>query len=482
MGMAWLPVVGMFLAFNALAFAAILASLVGDRLAARRKARRARWLRESVAESGPIGPEKRSRGWWRRAAVALLEHPEIEPGSGWASLLERLRVELAALARPACRLATTARPWHPGGWVIARRLSPVVEALARCAGPVEVPLVLLYASGRSRTLRVAALRGISGNPEVFPAASLVVADIIQNEPGFLRYLAAAVLKRILDANPELIAMYASDPTPNVRLVAVQAAVRREAAPDHGRHRDYGMSAVLVDGSRDIDPRVRAVACEGLAYLSGGTAETVLTGLARDKSPDVRLAAARALAAGRFPLTAGELVQMYQSGDPRVRRLAVEAAGAMADPPVLELCRLSREGTPASRVAALRLVSCVPGPESVATIVDALANRNPFTRRHAALAAASLFRRAFPASGDPALVAALVAALGAEAHSPVQGALVDALELCGDARAVAVLEERVSCCDESDRARLVEGIMMFGRMAARAAQPMHQQAGLAPHTS
>jgi aminopeptidase N len=163
----------------------------------------------------------------------------------------------------------------------------------------------------------------------------------------------------LELQPEsLLALEAAacgDAFANVRTVALQALCARTPAGD------ANLVHTLVELARDPDPRVRAVAADGLAIRDGEDALTTLLGLARDPNGEVAAAALDALVARGLPAAFTLGRQLYVQADPLRWRLRRDVLGALAGLPddarvaPLLVAALRSDPSAAVRAEALRLL-------------------------------------------------------------------------------------------------------------------------------
>jgi len=202
----------------------------------------------------------------------------------------------------------------------------------------------------------------------------------------LRHRAVELLGQRLDGAPEPV---------RLALAAVLGRI--------GRPCDASLVEWLL---KDPSAGVRREAVQALARLEDGEASEPLRLALADESPAVRIAAARALGASRSPRAPEDLERLADDEHPQVRAAALRALGGRA-----------AGADPGARERALVLLESALGDEGAVAIaaVEALAVLG--TPRAAEAA------RRLLAHGDPELVKAAVACIGAHGQPPVLEELV-----------------------------------------------------------
>ena len=220
--------------------------------------------------------------------------------------------------------------------------------------PAEEALVMLTErlGDASWRVRKAAVECLASAPEDWPVADHLLGALADGENPGRRNAAVEALVRIGRRMVDALLTASASPDVDVRKLVV------DALAGIGSERSTPRLAALLD---DEDPNVRGAAADALAAIGGAVALRALTATAlRDaEEPLVRFAALRGLARLEAPLTASDLASAL--ADPLLRPVAFGALGRAEDPEGLEVLLKGLEsGSRATREAAiealLRVVS------------------------------------------------------------------------------------------------------------------------------
>ena len=155
-------------------------------------------------------------------------------------------------------------------------------------------------------------------------------------------------------------------------------VRARAGTIAGRD----IAAFLIDDLRSGDVAARRKAAEWLGTLGGATAAAegtpaLLEALA-DRSPEVRAAAALALARRRETHAIVTIAAWLSGGDPGLRRSAAEALGIFGPAAVPALLDLLERGSPEARVSAVQALAEIGDARAFETIATLAQPPPPLT--------------------------------------------------------------------------------------------------------
>ncbi|MBN1419506.1 MAG: HEAT repeat domain-containing protein [Planctomycetes bacterium] len=171
---------------------------------------------------------------------------------------------------------------------------------------------------------------------------------------------------------------------------------------------------LVESSRDVDPRMRRGAVEGLGWAGGPRAVEALIPRLGDEDVQARTSAAYWLGRIADPAAVDPLIAVARGAKPGAIDEAIRSLGAIGDPRAEDaLIEIAEGNDSAKRLIAVRALGRLRSPRRPETIIRALADPDPEISKAAG--------RALPVYG-PEQTVAPVAALAAEASEPAMDAL------------------------------------------------------------
>ena len=296
-----------------------------------------------------------------------------------------------------------------------------VGALGAMVDPRVDPAFARLAGDRRERVRAATMRAAGHRGD---AGALGVLEIgLADAAAWVRYYACQGLGRIGDGAPPTAALVIgrlSDPTPHVRIAAIEA-LARIATPVAWHALCAAIRSTDLDEQRAalasmaLRPRDEALAflLEGARSPDGATRLIALSGLARRPEADA-VAALAAAASGEDPaLREAALSLLGDRDDPPATAALIELGLAMSlDHPVHST--LSRPGP--ARVHAITVRLAAADDRAAAILVAALA------RMGDELATAALFDAL--ASGNPAVRRVAAAALVGIGADGARGAVAD----------------------------------------------------------
>jgi hypothetical protein len=240
--------------------------------------------------------------------------------------------------------------------------------LRECSDDVLVEACDLLAGGldRERTLGadiLGRLVGIEPNSRSAVQAAVMAAVAVEESPGPLASIVAA-LGHIGDPGSlGLIFRHAADPSAQVRLAVAFAVATISPQPLAPEAR-----TTLIGLSHDKDPEVRDWATFGLGTLSdadGPDVRAALLARAEDVHHEARAEALFGLAVRHDPRAVPHLIRALQS--PLVGGLEVDAAAAAADPRLLPALWALRNAGVADEVRLRRAIDRCSGRDRPALV-------------------------------------------------------------------------------------------------------------------
>lgn len=300
----------------------------------------------------------------RRYAASLLRtlrsglgEQVLEGGPGLSGMLEDRQVGEA--------LAAALRAPEPGVRRIAATLlgrSTAPGADERLIGALEDP---------DAGVRGAALDALCARPTSVEAAG-PIGRCLTDPAAPVRAAAIRALVRVGDGNASAIGPLIDDPSPIVRAAAAAALDGWTAADGPVRERARAtLSALLASGQ----PTERVAGLEALGRVDGDHAEAPLTAALDDDEPQVRRAAATALAAR--PALAPGVPALLATGPPRAQDAALSALrrhGSEAEAEVSAWAERQIASAAAARSARLSLDPTATDGGAVAFLATVLAQR------------------------------------------------------------------------------------------------------------
>ncbi|SNR91883.1 Succinate dehydrogenase/fumarate reductase, flavoprotein subunit [Streptosporangium subroseum] len=250
-----------------------------------------------------------------------------------------------------------------------------------------------YLSDEDPKIRRAAIATLTETVPEGTGAALIAA--LADGHGTVRRAAATGLRELLEvlpATPELgggLTERVTSPDPVVRATAVDAL----------RALRLGGSEIFAGAVSDTDRRVRIEAIRGLVSLN----ETALVAAAADDpAREVRVWVARGLGLVGRPSAA--LARLAEDPDPLVRAAALESSGAVADPLEAQAVRALKDPAWEVRVGAARCLAAATPEVAVGPLLTVLSDDNLDVRKAAVLALAPWtsrpdVTRALRAAGD-----------------------------------------------------------------------------------
>jgi len=297
-------------------------------------------------------------------------------------------------------------------------------------------------SGALRLVALMTLWSVHANASIWPsAAARVERDLAHEDPEQRRRAAEAIAELPRPAARRLLDVALADPSADVRLAAVDVAVRLRAErlgsrlagflsdPDSrirlsaaealGARPDPLALGALGRASSDADAAVRAAVARALGASLRAEAVVPLLGRLDDPVPEVRRQVVSALGRLRDPRAVIPLLAKVEDPAGAVRRAVARALGALGDPRAVgALVLVLRDSDEAVRIAAVEAVGRL-GDASAASSVIAVLDDPAEAVRAAAV-------RALGRLGTPESTAAIVAELGRPTADPA--VLIAALRL------------------------------------------------------
>ncbi len=221
------------------------------------------------------------------------------------------------------------------------------------------------------------------------AARRALETALRDENGNIRWAALRASRGL--SSPwvaEIVLPLCTSPNIIERVIALEVVANTD--PGVGRSAFLG---ALSSGERSV--RLRGVL--GLAALGDEDTVPHLTKILKDDpDPDLRAAAARALAAIADPMAAMPLYEAIESPYPPVREQAVLSLLAIGETSVGDyLLELLREDRDPGEAEILRLVALVPDPDVVEFLAPFLERQDSEIRTLAAAAITSIVERSRP---------------------------------------------------------------------------------------
>jgi len=297
------------------------------------------------------------------------------------------------------------------------------------------------------------------------AAARVERDLAHEEPEQRRRAAEAIAELPRPAARRLLDVALADPSADVRLAAVEVAVRIRAEhlgsrlsgflsdPDSrirlsaaealAAHPDAQTLVALGRASSDVDAGVRAAVARALGASLRAEAVVPLLGRLDDPVPEVRRQVVSALGRLRDARAVIPLLAKVEDPSGLVRRAAARALGALGDPRAVgALVLVLRDSDESVRIAAVEAVGRLGDASAASSVIAVLADPSEPVRAAAV--------RALGRLGTPEATAAIVAELGRPTTDP--GVLIAALRL-GRERALPALR---ACLDAHGGFRAADG--------------------------
>ncbi|MFC8920152.1 fumarate reductase/succinate dehydrogenase flavoprotein subunit [Streptomyces sp. NPDC057116] len=319
----------------------------------------------------------------RPVAPYLVAVDEYAPAGGPSRHLGEVALEQVATAGPRgaapTALRVAAAPRTPGG---ARPASPrILELLALTEDQPPLAAFRPYLHDADPAVRRAAVAALTETaPDgTGPALARALAD---QDPG-VRGAAADSLRELVETLP---------PGPELREPLVAALpsddpVVRAAASAVLRALKLGDAALFLPGLDDPDHTVRVETVRALVSVD---AVDGLAAAAGDAHREVRVAAAKGLAAVTAPPAAGvsgTLARLVADEDALVRAAAFEALGSAGCPPALASAAVAALADPhwRPRAGAAAALGAAPADVAVPALAGALGDANADVRKAAVLA-------------------------------------------------------------------------------------------------
>ncbi|WP_019630146.1 fumarate reductase/succinate dehydrogenase flavoprotein subunit [Actinomadura atramentaria] len=284
-------------------------------------------------------------------------------------------VQLGAAAPAAS--ASAARRGERRASAVAR--SPrMLELLALAESAPSADDLAPYLADADPKVRRAAVATVT---EVVPdGTAALLAGALGDAHGSVRHAAATALRELVEVLPASDAVRAALTPP----LASPDAVVRAAVLDVLRALGLGDRAAFRAARADADHRVRLQAVRGLLALddAAGIAE-----VAGDANREVRVHVAHGLGAVGDPAAAGAVAALAADADPLVRAAALEACAGIGCPPPLDAAALAalHDAAWEVRVGAARGLAAAPPDTAAAPLVKALDDPHADVRKAAVLA-------------------------------------------------------------------------------------------------
>jgi len=240
------------------------------------------------------------------------------------------------------------------------------------------------------------------------------------------------------ATPDVVACL-TDLDPDVRALACEALGRIGAIPAVGS---------LFPLLADVNPRVTFAALAAIQSLGGRETETLGLKAARDPDPRVRRAALRILAYFGFPAALDALLAALADADGRVREAAIQGLPLVEEPRALAaLLAAAKDRDAHTRAIAMRALGQTSGTLRVsAYLLRGLGDDDAWVRYYACQA---LGRLAFEPAGEA------IVRLLSDPAGQVRVAAIEALSCLDSPIAIDALKASVADADKDiQRAALV----------------------------
>jgi HEAT repeat protein/beta-lactamase regulating signal transducer with metallopeptidase domain len=237
-------------------------------------------------------------------------------------------------------------------------------------------------------------------------------------------------------------------------------VRRAAAEALANLRDPRALPALAGALGDEVPDVRVAVAYALAEMEDERAIAPLADLLNDPSTDVRRIALEGLSNFDGGVPAPAIVRAMRDADPEIRQQAAHLAGESGDRALVDpLLRLLGDGDAEVRHAALEAVGELGDPAAAEAAARALDDADPEVRR----AALDVLRELNAPIGEHVLLKAL-----SDGHAEVRHAAAHAVEERPFPAAVPALERLLTDADSEVRTAAVEALAHIADAGARQA--------------
>jgi HEAT repeat protein len=330
---------------------------------------------------------------------------------------------------------------------------PVEKRSERTAHSTAV--LLSQALGPDEPVSADAAAVIARYPLEHAAALTGMIAMVKTAPPRARLAGLWAVRSLLRARPECCSVCWRDPDPQVRAAVVASVERdgRPAAPERLAPAD-----IVENASGDADPIVRRAAYAALHVLGRERARPVVWRGLDDEDPEVvRLAAGRLgdiVDVATLPRVVEYLATARRENVRSVLQAVARMDGSIVEPLIQLALTAPRLKT---RVAALRAIGVASVPSACLGLVPLLHDPRSELRRAAAAAVADIARIAAGHGIHADVVDHLGTQLQQERESRVLLVLLDAIESCRAAGALAVIRRKLPDVGPAVRERGLEAI-------------------------
>lgn len=325
--------------------------------------------------------------------------------------------------------------------------------------------LLSDAQSGNPAVAVEAVRHIGNHPGTFSAALVSMCWRASAPALEVRLASLWAIRVICHENPALAEVCWNDANPSVRRAVICSFDSGHAcAVGRGGDGARAGATIVESARRDADPFVRREAYARLRHLGQPRAQQAAIAALEDSDDDVVRAACEVLGdvcdIGDLPRLIDALAK---ASDPRVQMI-LSAIAPVARRSPASLLSLALAGVQLDlRVAAIRALGASGVPSSAVMLLPLLSDESTDIRRGAAGAIAEIVRLIGTQAVAADIVAALIAQLEQETSASTMLATIDALEACGDRRALDVLLKRLPQMNPGIGERAVEVMVALQRL-------------------
>ena len=228
-----------------------------------------------------------------------------------------------------------------------------VRLLRKLPVTVLLPRLLALADCGKERLVLASLGAIGENPSAYGGALVMLTQLVRHGRPRERFVASWAGLRILAKYPEMLEAIQRDLLPDVRLMVVRAA---GCVLDRGDVRAVEAEDVVRQAMNDPEAPIRRAGILVLSRLAGqGALLELFAEAMNDSMLDVRVAAARAIAAVGKTLDARWLCQALAQADPQTGEAFLIALTHSERSIPEEIVRIALDDRAQHRTAAIWLL-------------------------------------------------------------------------------------------------------------------------------